>query len=456
MNNSQKSNPNKILKRIVDITFYLSILFFIISFNFRDNLFKGWSLQIQPYGPVSDVFFIDSLTGYLVTNNNTPQDTGYIVKTTNGGENWNIIFKNKMDLNKIKFINALTGFSCGGTGSGTSYFYKTTNSGSNWNLVNAPSTAFFNDMSVLNNDTIWLADGDGLVGGIFRTTNGGQSWIQQFYSYNYNPDKIYMVNKNLGFMSRSHSYTRRTTDGGFNWTITVEDSTITDIVFADSLIGYRSFVNIKKTTNGGLNWFPQSSPTVYGSIFNAKGIRRFSLINKDTVYGVGAWFVYPNNQQRCLVYKTINGGTNWGYQIPDTSFHIPQLFNVSFINNLTGWAFFNDALDIHTTGGGDTTIITGINNHNASTISNFELMQNYPNPFNSISNIKYKISKISYIKIKIFDINGKEIIDLINKKQNEGDYEVKFDGSKLSSGIYFYSLYANGVRVDTKKMILLK
>jgi hypothetical protein len=90
MNNSQKSNPNKILKRIVDITFYLSILFFIISFNFRDNLFKGWSLQIQPYGPVSDVFFIDSLTGYLVTNNNTPQDTGYIVKTTNGGENWNM------------------------------------------------------------------------------------------------------------------------------------------------------------------------------------------------------------------------------------------------------------------------------------------------------------------------------------------------------------------------------
>jgi photosystem II stability/assembly factor-like uncharacterized protein len=444
------------LKRIVDITFYLSILFFIIALNFQDNKFKGWSLQIQPYGPVSDVFFTDSLTGYLVTNNNTPLDTGYIVKTTNGGANWNVVFKNIMDLSKITFINSNTGFTCGGNQSGTPYFYKTTNAGNNWNLVNAPYTAFFDGMSVLNNDTIWLADGDGLVGGIFRTTNGGQSWIQQLYAYNYNPDKIYMVNKNFGFISRDQSYTGRTTNGGFNWSITTEDSTFRDIVFVDSLIGYRSFVNVKKTTNGGLSWFSQILPNVIGSTVNVRTVLKFSAINKDTVYGVGGWIEYPNLQDRCIIYKTTNGGINWGYQIPDTSFKIPQLWNVSFVNNLIGWAFRISTKDIHTTTGGDTTIITKVENNNLLIVNNFELKQNYPNPFNAISNIKYKISKRSYIKIKIFDINGKEIIDLINKKQNEGRYEVKFDGGNLSSGVYFYSLYADGVRVDTKKMVLIK
>jgi hypothetical protein len=73
-----------------------------------------------------------------------------------------------------------------------------------------------------------------------------------------------------------------------------------------------------------------------------------------------------------------------------------------------------------------------------------------------MSNIKYKIEKTSDIKIIIFDITGKEIETLINKKQPSGNYEVKFNGENLSSGIYFYSLFVNNDKVDTKKMILIK
>jgi hypothetical protein len=129
---------------------------------------------------------------------------------------------------------------------------------------------------------------------------------------------------------------------------------------------------------------------------------------------------------------------------------------IQFINFKIAWAYSTNR-GIHTINGGDTTFLSNINNQITNNISNqYKLYQNYPNPFNSMSNIKYKIEKTSDIKIIIFDITGKEIETLINKKQPSGNYEVKFNGENLSSGIYFYSLFVNNDKVDTKKMILIK
>jgi hypothetical protein len=100
-------------------------------------------------------------------------------------------------------------------------------------------------------------------------------------------------------------------------------------------------------------------------------------------------------------------------------------------------------------------ITSGIINHN-KIVYNYKLEQNYPNPFNPVTNIKYQIAKNSSVTLKVFDILGREIETLINEKQNTGTYEIKFNGSKLASGMYFYSLFINGNRFDTKKLILLK
>lgn len=101
-------------------------------------------------------------------------------------------------------------------------------------------------------------------------------------------------------------------------------------------------------------------------------------------------------------------------------------------------------------------VSTGINNSVENIITDFKLYQNYPNPFNPSSNIKYQIKNNALITIKVFDILGKEIATLVNEKQKPGTYEVSFDGSNSPSGIYFYSLYVDGVKIDTKKLILLK
>jgi hypothetical protein len=85
----------------------------------------------------------------------------------------------------------------------------------------------------------------------------------------------------------------------------------------------------------------------------------------------------------------------------------------------------------------------------------FNLSQNYPNPFNPSTKIQYSISSNQIVKLKIYDVLGKEITTLVNKEQSAGTYEVNFDGNNLTSGIYFYTITA-GNYTDTKSMILMK
>jgi len=83
------------------------------------------------------------------------------------------------------------------------------------------------------------------------------------------------------------------------------------------------------------------------------------------------------------------------------------------------------------------------------------LYQNYPNPFNPITKIKYSVPTESIITIKVFDILGNEVKSLVSEKQEQGNYEIDFDGSNLASGIYLYQMQA-GAFSQVKKMLILK
>ncbi|WP_337873482.1 choice-of-anchor X domain-containing protein, partial [Ignavibacterium sp.] len=84
----------------------------------------------------------------------------------------------------------------------------------------------------------------------------------------------------------------------------------------------------------------------------------------------------------------------------------------------------------------------------------FSLNQNYPNPFNPSTSIKYQVSSISNVSLKVYDVLGKEVVTLVNQIQPAGNYEVSFNASSLTSGIYFYKLQAASFS-QTKKMLLL-
>ena len=85
----------------------------------------------------------------------------------------------------------------------------------------------------------------------------------------------------------------------------------------------------------------------------------------------------------------------------------------------------------------------------------YKLMQNYPNPFNPGTIINYTVAANSLVTIKVYDILGNEVIELVNSNKAPGNYSVTFDASGLSSGLYFYQLKAGGYSI-TKKMLVAK
>jgi hypothetical protein len=100
-------------------------------------------------------------------------------------------------------------------------------------------------------------------------------------------------------------------------------------------------------------------------------------------------------------------------------------------------------------------MVIGIPNINKNMPDGFKLFQNYPNPFNPSTNIRYQITNNGFVTLKVYDILGKEAASLLNEKQSPGTYEVKFDGTNFSSGIYFYKL-VTGNFSEIKTMTLIK
>lgn len=88
-------------------------------------------------------------------------------------------------------------------------------------------------------------------------------------------------------------------------------------------------------------------------------------------------------------------------------------------------------------------------------VDNYKLDQNYPNPFNPLTMITYQLPKDEMVTLKVYDMLGKEIATLVNEFKTAGRYDVAFDGSKLSSGIYFYTMNS-GEFMATKKLVLIK
>jgi hypothetical protein len=101
----------------------------------------------------------------------------------------------------------------------------------------------------------------------------------------------------------------------------------------------------------------------------------------------------------------------------------------------------------------DTTV--GININSSIIPESTQLFQNYPNPFNPTTKINFALAKNSFVRLSIFDLNGREVQSLLSENLSAGDYSYSFNGVNLSSGIYFYRLESNGA-VFSKRMILLK
>ena len=85
----------------------------------------------------------------------------------------------------------------------------------------------------------------------------------------------------------------------------------------------------------------------------------------------------------------------------------------------------------------------------------YSLDQNYPNPFNPSTLIKYSVAQDGFVNVSIFNLLGEKVATLVNSNMKAGSYELNFNASQLSSGVYFYSIEAGDFKA-VRKMMLMK
>lgn len=149
-----------------------------------------------------------------------------------------------------------------------------------------------------------------------------------------------------------------------------------------------------------------------------------------------------NNSYVLTIPSSIQGGT-----VPGCGYQIAGSIQDGNAPNGYVFAFSNPTFCISPP--------TGIIKYSENIPNKYELYQNYPNPFNPLTNIQFDIPAMSFVSLKLYNIEGKEISELVSDDLNPGAYNYIFDATKFSSGIYIYKLSANEF-IQTKKMILIK
>jgi hypothetical protein len=168
-----------------------------------------------------------------------------------------------------------------------------------------------------------------------------------------------------------------------------------------------------------------------------------------------------------VVRNMVNGATGENLNTGGT-WNNGQVLNKTFSTTLdAGWVAANCNLQVFIYKDGSplnlaevqqglktSVTLVGVNDPSNIPLS-YNLSQNYPNPFNPVTNIKFSVPKAGLVTLKIYDPAGRLVATYLDEVVKAGQYNAEVDGTSLSSGVYFYTLTAEGF-VDTKKMILVK
>lgn len=372
----------------------------------------------------------------------------------------------------------------------SSAVFRTTDAGVSWQSVNngLPVLGIYH-ISAADENRAWIitySSGNR----IFATTNGGNSWTEQFYTPASYINKIHFFNQNTGYLlcdpvdSIANFFVTR--NGGVNWIKSVNSPVIRNMYIHD---------NDVNSIDSNFLWFVTSGSTNDYSRFykltgGLNGVWQNYMIGSSPQQCSFASFKNSNegvlisNTQGIL--STTNGGVNWILRnssiitdvaadfinIPGTDWILHSgLSNLRLSKDMCfSWQYINEFIFSFKCDAKDTNSIwvaasngrllkyninyIGIHQISSTIPEQFILHQNYPNPFNPATTIKFELPGSGLIKVKILDVTGKVIFSLSEYKA-AGIYYFTFNSDNLSSGNYFYSAEFNGLR-NVKKMILIK
>ncbi|HMN23130.1 MAG TPA: T9SS type A sorting domain-containing protein, partial [Ignavibacteriaceae bacterium] len=293
-------------------------------------------------------------------------------------------------------------------------------------------------ISFINRNEGWVAvdyqeSSTSVYPAILKTTDSGNTWTVIPVSLGSSINEIDFTDSSLGYLETIDGNLYKSTDGGNNWDQISNIQEYNILYMEDGLVGWAIGSGVGKTSDGGITWTKLISGNYWDAVFyNAN-------------YG---WILGKDSLNQNATFYTIDGGLNWVRKSFDVQSN--NLF-IDFIDEQIGWILFEDGTLMKTINSG----ITFVKEDKFPTVTQYSLSQNYPNPFNPSTKISWQSPVSSWQTLKVFDVLGKEVAVLVNEEKSSGSYEINFDASKLSSGVYYYQLSA-GVFIQTKKMILLK
>jgi photosystem II stability/assembly factor-like uncharacterized protein len=301
---------------------------------------------------------------------------------------------------------------------GTNRVYRTTNGAANWSSISPNLTDNIPENRLGTVTTIAVAPSDYNV--IYAGTDDSHVWVSTNYGANW-------TDISLGPELPYRWVTRVVVDPF--------DASVVYVTFS-GLKWQDPQPHIFKSTNMGSTWINISSNLPDAPV-NAFAVDNN---NPDWLYcgsDVGA-------------FVSFNGGQHWevlGTGLPVVSVYDMKIHPTENYLAIGTHARSMYKLDLNQlAAGADDDIIS---------LKGFELYQNYPNPFNPSTKLSFVIGHSSFVSLKVYDLLGKEVATLVNEEKPAGKYEVVFEASLLTNGVYFYKFQA-GSYSETKKMLFLK
>lgn len=480
--------------------------------NNRNGSTEFLNFEINPMmANLVDIAHTDASTGYAISSLNDA-----IIKTTNGGTNWNLTAGAQM---QISWVSKLT--ASGGIGNNLTFhptnrdmlyvvygktMYRSFNKGETWvnfGTVGASSGTVTNAhsfyMSPLDTNILMCAIEGSPTDKVVRSTNYGATWTNilaiNFSNYGM-PLEMDQNDPNLWYYAPDGGGFWKSSNNGANFTeisnaypfrspcdVMVEWEDSRNIMIADGVTSASTPADIFRSTNGGVNW------TKVHTNSGGSGLSEIpSMCNSAFDPSLGYATIWSGSKR----YKTSNAGVNWVEIQPttfsgwnsDVSREDPTVVLTgnygqnSSLSTDAGASWTQYPMSSGGCGAGmivpgreylismqcsgllkmtiTYTVITNISEQTLPGIpTKYDLAQNYPNPFNPSTEIRYDILNTGFVSMKVYDQAGKEVYTLVNGMKSAGTYSVKFDASTLSSGVYYYTLEAAG-NTFTKKMILVK
>lgn len=368
------------------------------------------------------IFFVgEGLNGtkFAISTSNTGPT---IHRSTNDGLTWTAVFQNPR-INNYFYGGGITAVSADTLVAAISFtlgptigdvgidIVRSTNGGANWILLGTRNWGGANAIHKLSDGRIFVTT---TLSGIQQSTNNGATWspVSSF-------PPIYT--SYIATNSKGHIFVGRSTAAGY-----------APLLF--------------RSTDGGTTWHQFMDETV-GSATGGD-VMALDIDSKDRIL----MSIVKSGPTERKFYSSTNNGETWteimsGFPAAQTIYSLTaNSQNIVFAGTTSSGVFK----------GGDNISSIGNISENPGA---FTLQQNYPNPFNPETTIKYSLTTAGKVTLSVFDAAGKTVKTLVNTFQPQGDYNLIFNGSELTSGVYFYKIEITSGGKDfseIRKMMLIK